>query len=388
MRLLFITDHAYLPQRVGGTKSSTHDLCVSLRARGHDVAVLCRLGGRDALGLYHRVLRRIGRGDPAGSDRVLGYPVYRTYDIDDDTIGVVAARTAADLVIVQAERPSPLIKAALATGRAVLVYLRDVELHKLDEPLPAIPRIFYIANSANTAGRYRQAFGVEPLVLPPLVRPERFRCTTTRQFVTFVNPVPLKGSDIAFALAEARPDIPFLFVAGWPVSEQDDAARQERARRLGNIQWQPTVQDMRRVYGRTRIMLVPSRWEEGWGRVVTEAQVSGIPALASRRGGLPEAVGDGGELVDPDGPLEPWVAALSRLWDDPAHYAALSAAAVRQASRPEIQPDALITAFERAMREHVHAHAPMRMPGAHGSDPPEQRSVIPARPADGDRERC
>ncbi len=65
---------------------------------------------------------------------------------------------------------------------------------------------------------------------------------------------------------------------------------------------------MKQVYRSAKLILMPSMWEEAWGRVATEAQFSGIPVIASNRGGLPESVGPGGVLLDPDGPLEPWVA--------------------------------------------------------------------------------
>src|SRR5262249_21620774 len=56
--------------------------------------------------------------------------------------------------------------------------------------------------------------------------------------------------------------------------------------------------DMRTVYCDTRILLVPSQWEdETWGRVVSEAQLSGIPVITSDRGGLPESVGPGGIVL-------------------------------------------------------------------------------------------
>jgi glycosyltransferase involved in cell wall biosynthesis len=350
LRLLFVSDHAYLPQRVGGTKSSTHDLCLSLAEWGHQVGVFCRLGGRDAVGLYHRVLNRLGR---CAADHVLGYPVWRNHRIEAATLGAVASRFQPDAVVVQAEHPSPVIEAALATNLPTLVYLRDVELQKFASPPPRVAAVRYVANSAFTAQRYREAFGIAAEPIPPLIRPERFITTTSRQFVTFINPVPLKGSEIAFALAARRPDLPFLFVAGWPVTPAEEAARQARARRLPNITWQASVQDMRPVYARTRLLLAPSLWEEAWGRVVSEAQISGIPALASRRGGLPEAVGPGGMLVPHDAPVEEWAAALGAMLDDPARYAAVSAAALAHASRPDIQPLALLTQFEAVIAGHI-----------------------------------
>ena len=78
--------------------------------------------------------------------------------------------------------------------------------------------------------------------------------------------------------------------------------------------------DMRRFYRTAKVLLVPSRCNEAWGRVVTEAHFSGIPTLASDRGGLRESVGPGGILIDPDDDFSVWVEALSRLWDNRKEY--------------------------------------------------------------------
>jgi glycosyltransferase involved in cell wall biosynthesis len=43
--------------------------------------------------------------------------------------------------------------------------------------------------------------------------------------------------------------------------------------------------------------------------VAVEAQSCGIPIIASARGGLPEAVGDGGLLIEDYRNVEAWVAA-------------------------------------------------------------------------------
>jgi glycosyltransferase involved in cell wall biosynthesis len=86
---------------------------------------------------------------------------------------------------------------------------------------------------------------------------------------------------------------------------------------------------------------------------VSEAQISGIPALAARRGGLPESVGEGGLLVDADADLAGWERAFERLWDDPREYAARSAAARVHAARAEIQPEAVIAAFLAHARRHA-----------------------------------
>jgi len=92
-------------------------------------------------------------------------------------------------------------------------------------------------------------------------------------------------------------------------------------------------------------VLMPSVWEESWGRVVSEAQVSGIPALASNTGGLPEAVGPGGMLVDRQADLSDWLHALSQLWDDDARYDHYARAARTHSHRPEFQPNAVVSRF-------------------------------------------
>lgn len=120
-----------------------------------------------------------------------------------------------------------------------------------------------------------------------------------------------------------------------------------------NVTWQRSVSDMRKVYARTRILLAPSMWEEAWCRVVTEAQVSGIPVLASDRGGLPTSVGPGGVLVPHAAPAKEWVRQLSAMWDDNTAYAALCQAAALHARRPEIQPQALLDQLVAVLQTHA-----------------------------------
>jgi glycosyltransferase involved in cell wall biosynthesis len=44
---------------------------------------------------------------------------------------------------------------------------------------------------------------------------------------------------------------------------------------------------MRDIYACTKVWLFPFFWEEGVGGTIVEAQLNGIPVLASRRGGIP-----------------------------------------------------------------------------------------------------
>ena len=87
--------------------------------------------------------------------------------------------------------------------------------------------------------------------------------------------------------------------------------------------------------------------------MVSEAHVSGIPVLASDRGGLPESVGPGGILIDPESEFSEWEKALSRLWDDQTKYKIFSKAALEYAKRAEFQPSYLVSKLLDFISDHL-----------------------------------
>lgn len=60
--------------------------------------------------------------------------------------------------------------------------------------------------------------------------------------------------------------------------------------------------ELARLMARSRVLIMPIRWEEPFGLVAAEAQMSGCPVVGFRRGALPEIVieGIGGYLVEPE----------------------------------------------------------------------------------------
>jgi glycosyltransferase involved in cell wall biosynthesis len=122
---------------------------------------------------------------------------------------------------------------------------------------------------------------------------------------------------------------------------------------LPNVTLQRPVADMRDVYKRTKILLAPSRWEEAYGRVASEVQISGIPVVASDRGGLPEAVGAGGILLNPDGDIADWVSAVEKLWSDKKYYDDMVAAALVHAARPALNVDDQLTMWEDLLHSQI-----------------------------------
>jgi glycosyltransferase involved in cell wall biosynthesis len=221
-----------------------------------------------------------------------------------------------------------MVLASLRTGRPTAVYLHNVEVHQLGGMLVPDPALLYLANSQFTAERWRALCGLQCEVIPPVVRAEQYLSNASGSKVLFVNPTPIKGVEIMLALAAHCPDLGFLVVESWDLEPNWRKLCHHRAEALHNVEWLAPTNDMRNVYGQARVLLMPSVWEESFGRTVVEAQVNGIPVLASRRGALPQLVGAGGLVMDPHEPISIWAAALRRLL---AEHDAFSAAARSQA---------------------------------------------------------
>lgn len=102
---------------------------------------------------------------------------------------------------------------------------------------------------------------------------------------------------------------------GW---QSDEVAR--RLRRLDRsdrrVRWLRSVDDaqLAALYQGATAVVMPSL-DEGLGLPVLEARRHAVPVVASNRGGLPEALGAGGLLLDPDD-LDGWSDTMAMLLDD------------------------------------------------------------------------
>ena len=352
MDIAFVSGNAHLPQLMGGVEVNTHALAGELIRRGHRVCVLAKLSMRNSFGL-RRVAQNTVTGRKIWVDHDLGYPVFRSRHPWDD----VADLPRPTVAVVQ---NGPMVDFATAFARigvpsvAYLLGLGFQSWRTEGAPGRALPFRGYMAISQFTAQRLRSLYGLDALILPPLIRREHYATQGAGRMVTFINPVAVKGVDLALEIAALCPEIPFCFVRGWPLGLKELANLKRSIRRLGNVTLHDRTSDMQPVYRQTRILLVPSQWEdETWGRVVTEAQFSGIPAVASKRGGLPEAVGPGGIMLGHDEPAAVWAAAVRELWSDDQLYGDLSRKALDYAARADLNPDRqvslLIGALERCI---------------------------------------
>ncbi|RRI01155.1 glycosyltransferase [Mesorhizobium tamadayense] len=353
MKVLFAGGNGYPPQFSGGVQSSTHHLAEQLIEHGHEASVLAALFGQGMFGYKARAKMKL-LGQRAVIDSFPGYPVVRAW-FPWEAAAFAVKKLQPDVAVVQCHKSVPLGKALQAEGVPLVVYLRNVEFHELGGDLRELSSASYIANSEFTARTYKREFGIDSTVIPPTINPAAYSTQTTGEHVTFINPYEEKGFELAVRVAAACPEIPFLFVESWKLEDDHRARIAETIASFSNIKLENRTDDMKTLYGRTRILLAPSKWEEAWGRVASEAHCSGIPVVGSRRGGLPEAIGSGGIVLDYDAPLEDWVAAVRRLWNDRDEYERLSEAALTFSQRPELDPERQFATFfallDRASRQ-------------------------------------
>ena len=109
-----------------------------------------------------------------------------------------------------------------------------------------------------------------------------------------------------------------------------------KARLLGvanSVKWRDFVRDRRSIYEQLDVCVVPSRCQDALPTSAIEAGFSGLPVIATRRGGLPEIIEQehNGLLVEAEHPEE-IAQAIGRLIDNPQFSRRLALNAKRRAA--------------------------------------------------------
>jgi glycosyltransferase involved in cell wall biosynthesis len=150
-----------------------------------------------------------------------------------------------------------------------------------------------ITSSKFLSDWYRTRFGVESTPLPLPIWPEDVIAENREpKCFTAINPTREKGlmilDKVIKFLAETRHDIPFLIVG-------DSPWRAPKFCNVSNAEWQANPKE---IFAQTKVLMVPSVWEEPAGRVIAEAMLNGIPPIITDRGGMVE-IANGGAYVLP-----------------------------------------------------------------------------------------
>lgn len=363
MRVLLAQNMLYLPAHGGANKANRITL-EELAARGHDCHAVAPMTGAyrhiTTAELVADLARRGVHPHAVTSEAVVGTVRGVTVHavVTPRRLAPYTLRLAADLdpdwTLVPGDDPGMLmLGAALHATPGRVVYLAYTLQQLPFGPRSLFPsragaRLVRRAAGVVTISRAAQDYlrrwgGLESaLFYPPIygqgpwprsVRPDRAA-------VTLVNPCALKGVAVFLGLADAYPDVPFLAVPTWGTSAADRAALARRP----NVRIVEAADDIDTILAQTRVLLMPSLWDETFGFTCVEAMLRGVPVLAADVGGLAEAkLGvphllpvrpieryverDGHPQrhpVVPEQDLRPWRDALERLLGDHAAYQELA----------------------------------------------------------------
>lgn len=217
--------------------------------------------------------------------------------------------------------------------------------HKYQEIVDATKDQFIIYNSEWSKEKLnydRQSFILTP--------PVDYRYYDTgidpidNEYITLINLNENKGGEIFVKIAEAMPNKRFLGVLG----SYDD----QITKTLPNLVYAPNTTDIRSIYVKTRILLMPSDYES-WGRTATEAMCSGIPVICTNGEGLMENCGKAGIYIKKRDDIKSWVNAIESLDEEKAYMSASKKAKARSRDH---DPRKKLDEFERWVKEKVNGY--------------------------------
>jgi glycosyltransferase involved in cell wall biosynthesis len=353
MRILLTANASYVPPRGGATRSNLLWL-EHMAAHGHTCRIVAAALAEDAAkrtqmaqeGSNHRALYDRGVAVYEAADRARLAPLLRHH----------IQEFQPDWVLVSSEDLGHgLLREAHGAAPGRVVYMAHTPQFfpfgpASWNPDPGASELVaraaaVIAIGRHTAAYIRQHAECAPVVIhPPIYGSGPFPnlASFDTGLVTMVNPCAVKGISLFTALADRMPEQGFGVLPGWGTTAAD---RAELARRR-NIALLPNCRHIAEFLRRTRVLLMPSLWYEGFGLTVMEAMLHGIPVIASDSGGLVDAkmgtpfvapapaiqrylpVFDDHSLPQPViGPvdLRPWEGALRALLSDRALYERVSA---------------------------------------------------------------
>ena len=287
--------HGYLPALAAGSERMLQHMLAPLVPRGHDVEVWA-IHSPDTL------------DTTVDGVRVRG--------------GMRDARSVTPDVIVAHHGPG--VRYAAYVGRvhqrAALVHVVHNDRFDVDDVMSEYVdlRVFntqWIADKLNDHKR-------PSLVVRPPLMPDMHYVTAIGDAVTLVNLSGNKGVGLFGELIRTMPDTEFLGVMGTHGTQEVHSGR--------NVSYMDTQQDMRAVWRRTRVLLVPSAYES-FGMVAAEACVSGIPVVAHPTPGLRECLGAAGIYAERSN-VDAYQAAIKWLTNDRDAYTAASLGAFARAA--------------------------------------------------------
>ncbi len=335
LRLLYASERPFFPLRLGGAARSSDALIRMLvKDHGAECMALTTTGGGgsripdaaeyDVLGI--KGLERNGEEllfDCGYENRMVAREVF--YESLESAIRFFKPT----VIWSQLEGMKNILKLGVRLGIPGIVYIRDSVIDARGLVELAELGVEIVCQSRFLVDKVKQLCNVEASLAYSIYESEVGAQGDPQGYLTMINPAGVKGIGTFLSFAKLMPEEKFLLVEGWSMTTEMRDWIEASLRELPNVRFMHHVADIREIYSQTRLLLVPSVWEEAVPRVVREAQSCGVPSIASKRGALPEAVGDGGLIVEDFLNPRKWVEAINAMRDETTYATAVRNARMR-----------------------------------------------------------
>jgi glycosyltransferase involved in cell wall biosynthesis len=291
MRILLTSNASYIPPRGGATRSNLIWLD-HLAQSGHECRIVCGPSGPGAELPFHPSILVAAVGDPTHRVQVLREQI---------------ASFRPDWVLVSSEDLGhALLREAQHSADGRVVYLAHTPQFYPFGPASWNPDrgaaelvvecAGIVAIGHHMAAYIERELGRAAAVIhPPLYGDGPFPHYSNfdRGGITMINPCAVKGISIFLQIAERLTREQFAVLPGWGTTTEDRRALE----RLPNVRFLASARRIDDVLAGTRVLLMPSLWYEGFGLIVMENMLRGIPVVASDSGGLKEAKSGTGYVI-------------------------------------------------------------------------------------------
>ena len=314
MRLL-AEIHGYPPHHNSGAEWMAHHVFRYMAQQGHEVVILLN---------FESYLGKVDKPYEFEGVKVVNDKEWRIY------------YAWCDIVFTHLDKTGKAYNRAKLFKRPLVHFIHNDYKNVVVENMNGISQhAIYNANWVRDAVKDRQKYISRSIVVHPPVYVDDYKVKRINDYITLINLNPNKGGDFLQKLAKRMPDRKFMGVMGSYGHQLMDV-------KIKNIHYLENTGDIKKVYKRTRILLMPSIYES-YGRTAIEACSSGIPVICNSTPGLRESLGKSGIYCNREN-IEEWVKAIENL-DDINNYNLFSKLSLERAK--EVNPEKELINLEK-----------------------------------------
>ena len=186
--------------------------------------------------------------------------------------------------------------------------------------------------------KLKEILNLDSVIWYPMFNIKKYKVKREKKsskIIGYYSAGKLKGDDIVNRIIHKKDDWKFIIIGRDYLSKSNKVS--------SNLQILGNITNIEIFYKAIDILIVPSIIEEGFSRVIIEACVNGITVIANKVGGIPEAMGNSGIMIDVnlekelnfEAIADQYIFEIEKLFSDDKYYEIMSKKALFRAEEYE-----------------------------------------------------